>query len=479
MAPRLSALALGLAAALLPSCSLTTFGDDACTSNADCRAAFGFGATCGAEGLCAPPAPPSRCARTFPRDLFARPRNYASHLALGVIVNEQDPSDVAAENAIELALQQIDDLRGVGGREVAVVFCTNEEDPERDTASEEEATATLGDYLAGALDAPAIVGPSTSSQAEALYAAIAPRGALMISHSATSTALTQLDADTRLLWRTCPPDSEQGAAIADDLASRSVARVAVIYEDGSYGAGLAQVFGDAFRGTATPFPFALGNVTLRDAQAMTVAGRAGDFDEVLFISSDFADTQQFLRYAARTPGLADMPIFLTDTAAASPEFLGDTVAAPLFPRLRGSRPALATGPVYDQFIAAYGSRFMTAPDVRQYQYAPHAYDAAWLVFAGAARALATEGAITGSAIAEGLTHLSDVRRGGTTFDLLPGSWVTLSAELAAGRDVDVRGASGELDFDATTNETSGPVEIWRIGGPPGAPAIVVDGVFTP
>jgi branched-chain amino acid transport system substrate-binding protein len=479
MAPRLPAFALGLVAALLSSCSLTTFGDDACTSNADCRAAFGFGATCGAAGLCAPLAPPARCTRTFPRDLFARPRNYASHLALGVIVNERDPSDVAAENAIELAVAQFNDLDGLDGREVAVVFCTNEEDPERDTASEEEATAAVGRYLAGALDAPALVGPSTSSQAESLYAVTAPLGTLTVSHSATSTALTQLDADTRLLWRTCPPDSEQGAAIADDLASRSVARVAVIYEDGSYGAGLAQVFDAAFRGTATPFPFALGNETLRDAQAMAVAGRAGDFDEVLFISSDFADTQQFLRYAARTPGLTDIPIFLTDTAAASPEFLTDSVAAPLFPRLRGSRPALATGPVYDQFIAAYGSRFMSAPDVRQYQYAPHAYDAAWLVFAGATWPRAAESAITGETIAEGLTHLSELSVSGTTFNLLPGSWGALAAELAAGRGVDVRGASGQLDFDATTDETSGPVEIWRIGGAPGAPAIVVDGVFTP
>jgi len=479
MAHRLSALGLGLTAGLLSSCSLTTFGDDACTSNADCRAAFGFGAACGADGLCTPPAPPARCGRTFPRDLFARPRNYASHLALGVVVNERDPSDIAAENAVELAVAQFNDLDGLDGREVAVVFCTNEEDPERDASSEEEATAAVGRYLVDTLDAPAIVGPSTSSQAESLYAVTAPRGALMISHSATSTALTQLDADTRLLWRTCPPDSEQGAAIADDLASRSVARVAVIYEDGSYGAGLAQVFDDAFRGTATPFPFALGNETLRDAQAMAVAGRASDFDEVLFISSDFADTQQFLRYAARTPGLASMPIFLTDTAAASPEFLSDSVAAPLFPRLRGSRPALATGAVYDQFVADYGSRFMTAPDVRQYQYAPHAYDAAWLVFAGAFWSLSAEAAVTGDTIAGGLTHLSAVRPGGTNFDLLPGTWSALAPELAAGRDVDVRGASGELDFDATTDETSGPVEIWRIGGSPGAPAIVVDGVFTP
>ena len=474
MVARLTACSLVLAAGLLSGCSLTTLGDDDCTSNADCRAAFGFGATCGASGLCLPPSPPPRCARTFPRDLFARPRNYGDDLALGVIVNTR-----VVENAIELAVKQVNDLGGIDGREVAAVFCNNEPDPERDDATEQEATATLGRYLAGVLDAPAILGPSTSSQAESLYAAVAPLGTLMISHSATSSALTRLDADTGLLWRTCPPDSEQGAAIAADLGARRVARVAVIVEDGSYGVGLADEFSEAFGGDATPFPFAPGNETERDAQAMTVAGRAAEFDEVLFISSTASDSREFLRYAASIPALVEMRFFLTDAAVTSPEFLDDALVEPLFPRLRGSRRPPATGPIYEQFVAAYRARFMERADITQYPYVPYAYDATWLVFAGAVWSAAEVGAVRGSGLAEGLTHLSETGSSVPAFDLLPGCWEALSAELAAGRDVDVRGASGELDFDATTGETSGPVEIWRVGGAPGAPAITVDRVIVP
>ena len=474
MVARLTASSLVLAAGLLSGCSLTAFGDDACTSNADCRAAFGFGATCGAEGLCAPLAPPARCTRTFPRDLFARPRNYASHLALGVLVNTR-----VVENAIELAVAQVNDLGGIDGRKVAAVFCNTEADPERDDASEEEATATLGRYLATALDAPAILGPSTSSQAEALYTAVAPLGTLMVSHSATSSALTRLDADTGLLWRTCPPDSEQGAAIAADLDARGVARVAVIVEEGPYGTGLADEFSAAFGGEATPFPFAPGNETVRDAHAMAIAGRAAEFDEVLFISSTAADSRAFLRYAASTPALAEMRFFFTDAAVTSTDLLDDPLVEPLLPNLRGSRRAPAAGPVYEQFVAAYRTRFVEMSDVTQFPYVPYAYDAAWLVFAGAAWSVAAEGTITGPTIAEGLTHLSATGSSAPSFDLLPGSWELLATELAAGRDVDVRGTSGELDFDATTDETSGPVEIWRIGGGPGTPTIVVDGVFTP
>jgi hypothetical protein len=36
--------------------------------------------------------------------------------------------------------------------------------------------------------------------------------------------------------------------------------------------------------------------------------------------------------------------------------------------------------------------------------------------------------------------------------------------LELGQDINVRGASGELDYDPETEETSGPIEIWGIAG---------------
>lgn len=475
MSPRNCALIFVLSASLLVSCSLTTYGDDACSSNGDCRAAFGFGATCSDDGLCSGGGVNARCTRTFPRDLFTRPQLYADSIVLGAILNETDPSDVAAENAIELAVKQVNDLAGVDGPEFAMVFCTNERDATIDIATEEEATAALGLYLARDLGVPAIIGPSTSSQSTSLYASVAPLGTLIISPSATSTVLTTIDADTGLFWRTCAPDSEQGAAIANDLEFRMVMRVAVIYEQGPYGTSLADVFTGAFSGTATQFPFALGNATLRDSQAMEVASRAAEFDEVLFISSNFADAEAFTRYAASTPGLTTKPIFLTDTAAGSPEFLEDPLAAPLFPRIRGSRPGLATGPVYDQFLAAYLTRFTmeTREVIEKYQYVPGTYDAAWLTFVSAAWSLEQTGAVRGADMAEALTRVSATSPGAMSFELLPSDWAGLSAEIAARRDVDVAGASGNLDFDALTGETSRPVEIWRIDSTATPPVLVV------
>ena len=479
MSPKNCALILALGASLLASCSLTTYGDDACSSNGDCRAAFGFGATCGENGLCSGGGMNARCTRTFPRDLFTRPQLYTDSIVFGVIVNESDPAEVANENAIELAVLQVNDFEGANGRPFAAVFCNNAVDSDIDTATEELATAALGRYLSVDLGVPAIVGPPTSSQAESLINAVSSLGTLMISHSATSTALTTLDTEG-LFWRTCPPDSEQGVAIADDLMARSVARVAMIYEEGPYGTGLAGVFTNAFSGTTTPFPFNLGNNSMRDAQALAVGGRAAEFDEILFISSDFEDARAFLRFTAADAALNGKQIFLTDTAAGSPAFLTDTLAAPLFPRIRGSRPTRATGTVYSQFRSAYLARFMVPEEeFDRYQYAPYAYDAAWLVFAGAVWSVQARDELRGSSMADGLKRVSSTRTAALRFDLLPGSWDGLSAELTAGRDVNVAGASGTLEFDTTTDETSGPVDVWTIDSISDPPAIVVDRVVAP
>src|SRR6185295_821620 len=186
---------------------------DSCRGPADCRGAFGFGATCGTDGLCRPggTAPP-RCTHTYPTDLFMRPDVYKDYVVIGAILNEDDPSDQASENAIVLATKQVDDLGGLsingftgfdggipGGGRFAVVFCTAQVDPMRDTLTSVEAAAADARYLGLDLGLPAIIGPTTSVQAIAAYDAVfpstraSPDGPIFISHSATSPELTQHD----------------------------------------------------------------------------------------------------------------------------------------------------------------------------------------------------------------------------------------------------------------------------------------------
>jgi hypothetical protein len=51
---------------------------------------------------------------------------------------------------------------------------------------------------------------------------------------------------------------------------------------------------------------------------------------------------------------------------------------------------------------------------------------------------------------------------GEELEIRPTNWNPVKAQFKAGNIIDVLGASGELDFDPVTEETTAPIEIWRI-----------------
>jgi branched-chain amino acid transport system substrate-binding protein len=68
-----------------------------------------------------------------------------------------------------------------------------------------------------------------------------PNGVVMISPSATSPGLTDLD-DKGLFFRTAPSDARGGQILADITKDRGVKSVAVTYTNNDYGKGLADVY---------------------------------------------------------------------------------------------------------------------------------------------------------------------------------------------------------------------------------------------
>ena len=80
-----------------------------------------------------------------------------------------------------------------------------------------------------------------------------PNGIVMISPSATSPALTEMD-DKGYFFRTSPSDARQGEVMADIILERGINTVAVTYTNNDYGKGLAESFEEAFKakgGTVT------------------------------------------------------------------------------------------------------------------------------------------------------------------------------------------------------------------------------------
>jgi len=95
-------------------------------------------------------------------------------------------------------------------------------------------------------DIAAIVGADCSGVTIAIANNVAvPNGVVMVSPSATSPALTDID-DDDYFFRTAPSDARQGVVLAEMLEEEGITEVAVTYTNNDYGSGLAEAFEAAF-----------------------------------------------------------------------------------------------------------------------------------------------------------------------------------------------------------------------------------------
>ncbi len=450
----------------LSGCSMSRFAFTPCEANSDCREAFGWGNVC-KNLLCEPVAPLARCAETWPPSLYQRREEFRDAVVLGV---QFDRTEFQLETyAAELAFQQVMKSNGLDDKQMALVECTIEEDPAFDDLTKEEANEQVAVYLADEIGVPAIVGPATSFEVEKAFLAVKPYGTLIMSPTATGIALTELDGsestdlDPGLLWRTAPPDTFQGLVMADYLSSESIKTVDLIFEEGPYGTALALAFDEAFRergGTASQKGFEAGDVTMRDSQIAKAAtsGR----NAVVFISSDKeSDIVTFLNEVASQSGLdGDRQIFLADGGADLKNFnnAGLLTTADL-ERIRIFGPSPLQGVVFDTFASAFSSRFNE--DVRGTPYPAFSYDAAWLTLFGTAWSYYREGRISGIGIARGLRQVSTAMSE-DPISINSDVWIWIEERFRDGDGVNVRGASGELDFDPATGETVTSFSVWRV-----------------
>lgn len=447
---------------LFAGCSFSTYDYTPCSVNAECRDAFGFGSVCGDEGFCETAPMNERCQTTFPEGLTL-PVDSSTTLLIGTVFDHSKSAHVARYRSIELAAKQLTDKEGLEGMLPAVIDCDIEEGLYEDELDAEGAAVATATWLADTVGVPAIVGPASSSHVEAAYLAIKDFGTLMISPSATSPSLTALDASMATddepgrLWRTAPPDSLQGLAIATDMNDRGINKVAVIYQIGAYGEGLDTVFSETFADLghqSVSFPF--DNETARSEAITTAGDPSNSFDEVLFISSDTADITSFLITAGGSANYADKSVFLTDTARTVDVLTAAAASSAFFPNVRGTGPSLPSGFVYNSFSDSYRGYF--GEEVSSYSYTAQSFDAAWMVFYGHAWAYYNEDGFTGTNIARGLRKLST----GGDVDVLPSEWPTVRQQFAERIAVNINGASGPLNYDPSTEETEAPIDVWVI-----------------
>lgn len=454
-------------AALTVACSVVTKVDfTECAVSDECRGAFGLGWVCGDAGLCEEVEAVPRCKRVFPEDLFTN-ETYRDAIVFGSLFDHNtEDGDLKLVNAASLAIDEANASGLTDGRLYGIVHCDYQENTKIDALTSEEATVATARHLVDELGAVAIIGPGYSSLAETVFKELQKPEhdptAVVISPSATSDSLTDIDVrdgdKPGLFWRTAPPDGQLGANLAGHMTSENIASATVIYTNDSYGSGLAKALQKNFAGDLQLLAFTTQDDIL--AHVQTVSKKTpGDTVGVVFFASEVSQATAFLNAAKPFSFYSMSRIYFGDAAYNKPFLDGTKEAASLYPQVRGVISGNPSGDNFDSFVSRYLAVFKEDPT--DASYSSQTYDATWLAVYGTAWAeYQRKGELTGLNLAFGLQRISDTK--GVAVDISRDGWNVVKREFKAGHSINVTGASGDLQYDPETEETTAKVVYWKI-----------------
>ncbi len=484
------AMGVTLAAGTAIGCSVVSAVDfQSCSASTECRDAFGLGWTCDADrGFCTEVEQNPRCTRIEPANLYDAEAHRTTFI-MGTLFNDAAvEGDQVLINSAKLAVREANEST-LDGRLFGLVHCDYQDNPDIDQLNSDEAAAELARYMVDELGINVLIGPGTSSTAEAVYTAVEDKDVLIISPSATANNLIEIDGasgtksaqDPGLFWRTAPPDAGVGSKMASLVLDGGLGQTAIIHETGGYGEGLAleveRLLNDEGGSTSR---YAFDNPNSANIQINNL--NAETFDAVVFISAEVNVVSNFVNtiggliqndtsspYASARVVVSDaaVPATLIDNSASQPAMLE------VFDQMFGVRSEARTGhPVYNTYLSAYNNNAFADPFIQGY-YGEHTYDATYMAMFGVAWAHYQEGGeLTAKNIARGLWQLSSANS--TNVPINSDSFDSVKSSFSNGVAVDIEGASGPLNYDSFTEETAAAVEAWQIVCDPGCTTVVVE-----
>jgi branched-chain amino acid transport system substrate-binding protein len=221
-----------------------------------------------------------------------------------------------------------------------------------------------------------IIGGHWSSMAAYSLDYINENGVLLVSASSTSPLLAFPDDN---LFRLCPVDTMQGAAIAEMLYSKGVDELVIIYRDDAWGGGLNDVVIEEFEARGGTILASIGYPQgeddfasyLQDAEDAAVAGTGTVALELI----SFNEAAGILLEAENYPTIYGVDWFGCDGTARSGTILNDAPDQAVHVKLYSTRAA----PTYSSKYYEMAERYESVTGIG-YDFYPSCYaDAAWLL----------------------------------------------------------------------------------------------------
>ncbi len=352
------------------------------------------------------------------------------------------------QDSASLLVETVNACGGVMGASVTLIT----EDDQTDPASGASAMTKLSevDQVSG------VVGAAASSVSSAAVDIAVRNQVVQISPASTSPVFTEraLNGEFDGYWfRTAPPDTYQGIALAQLAQEQGFDNVAVLAINNDYGNGLVQSFTDAFTeigGTVVNAE----NPTLYAPEATTFDTEVSEAfsespDAVMLVA--YPETGSLLVQSAYEQGLLDgsVQLLLTDGMKDDgiASMIGETADGTFIATgMIGTAPS-AGGPSLDDFRTVYTETYDRDPAV----YDPNTWDAAALLVLAAELAQDT----SGTAIRDNLRDVANA----------PGTEVTDVCEalelVRGGEEINYQGASGTVDLD-DQGDVVGTYDVWAI-----------------
>ncbi|MBU6146717.1 MAG: ABC transporter substrate-binding protein [Actinomycetales bacterium] len=323
---------------------------------------------------------------------------------------------------VDLAVGEINGAGGVLGQEVQHLV-GDSGDTTTDIASQ-----TVDSHLAAG--AQAIVGAASSGVSLTVIDKITSAGVVHFSPANTSPELTTYD-DGGLYFRTAPPDTFQGAVMAQLVANDGHTKLAVLNLDDSYGNGLATVTKDAFTAAGGEVVAAITyDPNAAEFAAEVTQVKAAAPNAVVLIGFD--ETTKILQEMIKQGvGPDAVPVYLVDgnlSGSAYAELPADIMVG-----VKGTLPgAAATTELQDRLKGVNA-------DLTDFSYAAESYDAVNLI----ALAAQLGGSCDGQTIADNLLAVSGTDGGDACSD-----FASCKALLDGGATaIDYEGQSGPVNFN--------------------------------
>lgn len=365
------------------------------------------------------------------------------------ITGDLAPYGGPMQDAASLLVETVNACGGVLGQPVELISADNQTEPSAGASAMTKLTEV--DKVAG------VVGAAASSVSSASVDIAVRNKVVQISPASTSPVFTDRAkaGDFAGFWfRTAPPDTFQGDALAQLAKSRAFEAVSVLAINNDYGNGLVDAFSSAYAalgGTVAngddPTFYAPDTTTFDSEVA---AAFDGNPDAVMIVA--YPETGSLILKSAFEQGFleGDTQLILTDGMKndSIADLVGKTSAGDyIVSGVIGTAPS-AGGPALESFTSLYKSAFGDRdPEV----FDPNTWDAAAVLVLAAEAAQSGEGEVIQASV--------------STVANRPGTEVTDVCEglslVREGQDINYQGASGTIEFDAQ-GDVVGRYDIWTI-----------------